>query len=99
MLTTNQRVFLLGSLGLAALLPANGEGFRNPPAGAYSLGRAGGRYAQNDDPSTIVQNPANFVDFGSTEFSIAPSGVYIHVEHENSNSETTDPWKLLPNLF
>src|SRR4051812_23716486 len=100
MLTTNQRVsFLFASLSLAALLPANGEGFRNPPAGAYSLGRAGGRYAQNDDPSTIVHNPANFVDFPSTEFSIAPSGVYIHVEHETSGSETTDPWKLLPNLF
>jgi long-chain fatty acid transport protein len=93
--------FLAASLSLAALLPAFGEGFRNPPAGAYSLGRAGGRYAQNDDPSTVVQNPANFVNFETTEFSIAPSFVYIHVEHEAGGvkTETRDPWKLLPNFF
>jgi long-chain fatty acid transport protein len=99
---SNHRVsFLLTSLSVAALLPTYGEGFRNPPAGAYSLGRAGGRYAQNDDPSTVVHNPANFVDFDSTQLSVAPSFVYIHIEHENAGvkSETTDPWKLLPNFF
>jgi long-chain fatty acid transport protein len=92
---------LVGSLGIAALLPVHGEGFRNPPAGGFSLGRAGGRYAQNDDPSTVVHNPANFVDFDSTRISVAPSFIYIGVEHEAGGvkTETTDPWKLLPNFF
>jgi hypothetical protein len=82
MLSPNHRVSLfLASLSIGALLPACGEGFRNPPAGAYSLGRAGGRYAQNDDPSTVVHNPANFVDFDTTRISVAPSFVYIHIEH------------------
>jgi long-chain fatty acid transport protein len=102
LLTKQHRASLfLTSLSIAALLPIHGEGFRNPPAGAYSLSRAGGRYAQNDDPSTVVQNPANFVNFESTEFSVAPSFVYIHIEHENAGvkTETRDPWKLLPNFF
>ena len=96
-----QRQFLIGCLGIASLVPAFGEGFRNPPAGAFSLGRAGGRYAQNDDPSTVVHNPANFVDFESTRISVAPSFIYIGVEHETggTKTETTDPWKLLPNFF
>lgn len=96
------RATLVGSLSLAALLPLHGEGFRNPPAGAYSLGRAGGRYAQNDDPSTVVHNPANFVDFESTRLSVAPGFVYIHIEHEGGagvKTETTDPWKTLPSFF
>src|SRR3954471_10774834 len=98
----NQRVPLfLGSLSIAALLPLHGEGFRNPPAGAYSLGRAGGRYAQNDDPSTVVHNPANMTDFETPQLSIAPSFVYIHIEHDSGGvkTETTDPWKTLPNFF
>jgi long-chain fatty acid transport protein len=98
---TNHR-FLLCSLSIAALLPiAHGEGFRNPPAGAFALGRAGGRYAQNDDPSTVVHNPANFVDFDTIEASVAPSFVYIHIEHQNAGvkTETVDPWKTLPNFF
>lgn len=91
-----------GALSLAAMLPAHGEGFRNPPAGAYSLGRAGGRYAQNDDPSTIVHNPANFVDFEKPELGIEPGFVYIHIEHTDPNgvkTETRDPWKMLPAFF
>jgi len=101
-LLNQQRVPLfIASLSIAALLPIHGEGFRNPPAGAYSLGRAGGRYAQNDDPSTVVHNPANFVNFDQTEISVAPSFIYIHIENENNGvkTETRDPWKLLPNFF
>jgi long-chain fatty acid transport protein len=97
-----KRALLTASLSVAALLPVHGEGFRNPPAGAFSLGRAGGRYAQNDDPSTVVHNPANFADFEKPVLSAAPSVVYIHVEHEAANgvkTETRDPWKLLPNVF
>src|SRR5947208_3321467 len=75
-LTNHQ--FLLCSLSVAALLPiAHGEGFRNPPAGAFALGRAGGRYAQNDDPSTVVHNPANFVDFDTTQLSVG-AGLDVH---------------------
>ena len=49
--------FLLG----AGLLPTYAEGFRNPPAGAATLGRAGINLAQDDDASTVARNPANLV--------------------------------------
>src|SRR5256885_16759197 len=55
------------------------EGFKNPPAGAFNLGRAGGRIAQIDDSSSVAQNPANLMDLEAPEFLFAPSAVYIHV--------------------
>ncbi len=78
------------------------EGFRNPPPGAFNLGRAGGRIAQIDDASAVTQNPANLVDLSDMEVQIAPSIVYIHVSYDSPaglSSETRDPWKLLPNFF
>jgi hypothetical protein len=47
---------------------ASAEGFRNPPAGAFNLGRAGGRIAQIDDSSAVAQNPANLMDLPDPEF-------------------------------
>src|SRR5437763_17120052 len=78
------------------------EGFRNPPAGAFNLGRAGGRIAQIDDSSAVAQNPANLMDLEAPEFLFAPSAVYIHAKYESpsgASAETKDPWKLLPNVF
>ncbi|MEW6159619.1 MAG: outer membrane protein transport protein [Verrucomicrobiota bacterium] len=81
---------------------ARAEGFRNPPPGAFSLGRAGGRIAHIDDASAVTHNPANIVDLAGPQFSVSPSLVYIHIERQattGTREETTDPWKLLPNLF
>ena len=81
---------------------AHAEGFRNPPAGAANLGRAGGRIAHVDDASAIAQNPANLVDLQSPEFQFAPSAVYIKVDYQSPGGVTAttgNPWKFLPNLF
>jgi long-chain fatty acid transport protein len=91
---------LILSAGIS--LPAWAEGFRNPPAGAFNLGRAGGRITQIDDASAIAQNPANLVDLPGPDFVFAPSIVYIHIDYQSlsgANAETKKPWKLLPNGF
>jgi len=81
---------------------AHAEGFRNPPAGAANLGRAGGRIAFVDDSSAIAQNPANLVNLQSPEFQFAPSVVYIKVDYQSftgATATTDNPWKFLPNFF
>lgn len=88
------------AVGLA--LSANAEGFRNPPAGAFNLSRAGGRIAQVDDSSAVAQNPANLVDLTGTDIQFAPSIVYIKADFKSASGETAhtiNPWKLLPNFF
>jgi long-chain fatty acid transport protein len=78
------------------------EGFRNPPPGAFNLGRAGGRIAQIDDSSAVQQNPANLVDLTNAEAQLAPAVVYIRSSFEGPSGQsarTIDSWKLLPNAF
>jgi long-chain fatty acid transport protein len=87
-------VFLINS--------SHAEGFRNPPAGAFNLGRAGGRIAQVDDSSAAAQNPANLVDLSGPEIQVAPSVVYISADFKSptgQSAESQDPWKVLPNAF
>jgi long-chain fatty acid transport protein len=82
--------------------PVWAEGFRNPPPGAFNLGRAGGRIAQVDDSSAVQQNPANLVDLPTTEMQFAPTVVDISAKFKSPNgqtAETEDPWKLIPNFF
>lgn len=81
---------------------ATGEGFRNPPPGAFDLGRAGGRIAQVDDSSAIAQNPANLINVPAPEANLAPSFIFYHVDYHAANGqtdETVGPWKVLPNFF
>lgn len=94
----NTRIFFTTALA-ATIGQSFGEGFRNPPAGAYSLGRAGGRFAQNDDPSTAYHNPANTVDIEGTTLSLAPGFVYISIERNGGTEQTKEPWKALPHFF
>jgi len=82
--------------------PGNAEGFRNPPAGTFSLGRAGGRIAHIDDPSATTQNPANLTGLTSTEIQFSPSVIYMGVEFASTNSQTAkteNPWKALANGY
>lgn len=78
------------------------EGFRNPPAGAFGLGRAGGRIAQIDEASAVTHNPANLVELKEAEFSFASTIVYIQADYESPgglSARTRDPWKALPGIF
>jgi len=97
-------VLALVLIGSTALLNQSieAEGFRNPPPGAFDLGRAGGRIAQVDDASAAAHNPANLVDLDSPEIQFSPSIVYISADYTSptgQTAESTDPWKFLPNLF
>lgn len=88
--------------GVLCLAQTHGEGFRNPPPGAFNLGRAGGRIAHVDDSSAVAQNPANLVDLEKPEVQFTPSVVYIKVDYESPSGDkasTENPWKILPNLF
>jgi long-chain fatty acid transport protein len=91
-------------IGLVALttMPVGGEGFRNPPPGAFGLARAGGRIAQVDDASAVTHNPANLMDLKSPEAMVAPSFVAIMAEFSGPGgaySKTRDPWKSLPAAY
>lgn len=91
-------------LAATALTVSEGlsEGFRNPPPGAFSLARAGGRRAQIDTPDAAYHNPANLADLRGIGAELSPTFVYIKVEHDSDtgqSGETTDPLKILPNAF
>jgi long-chain fatty acid transport protein len=94
--------FVTAGLLAGAMTSSYGEGFRNPPPGAFNLGRAGGRIAHVDDSSAVAQNPANLVELTGPEFQFTPGAVYIKVDYEAADGDTAttkNPWKLLPNFF
>lgn len=97
------RGLLLATTAVAVSESALGEGFRNPPPGAFSLARAGGRRAQIDSADAAYHNPANIVNIPGIAVELSPTFVYIKVEHQNSvtgeTAETTDSFKILPNAF
>ena len=81
-----RKSFYLPSLAIAGLAAASSlhlaaEGFRNPPAGDFGLGRSGGKFAQVDDVTAIAHNPANLVYLPEASFSLEPTLVYIHVDY------------------
>ena len=99
--TTNPVLWCVVATFVLAL-NVGAEGFRNPPPGAFNLGRAGGRIAQVDDSSAVQQNPANLVDLTNAEAQLAPTVVYIRSSFEGPSGQsarTIDSWKFLPNAF
>ena len=95
---------VLGIGFLLTSLATYGEGFRNPPAGTFGLGRAGGRIAHVDDSSAVTQNPANLTALKESEVQFSPSIVYMGVDFASTaapgRAATTEaPWKILPNAF
>ncbi|HAV64584.1 MAG TPA: hypothetical protein DCY13_19725 [Verrucomicrobiales bacterium] len=98
--------FSLSSLAAAGLtlapqFQAQAEGLRNPPPGAYALGRSGSRAAHVGDSSAITHNPANLPDIGALDYSLSLMGVHISVDYEgpSGSAGTVDPWKALPALY
>ena len=96
------RTGALAAVASTILPTALAEGFRNPPAGAFSLARAGGRIAQVDNPEAATHNPANMVDVEG--FAFEPSITFVHLDVQyrgdgGGEAETRDPFKYLPNFF
>jgi len=81
---------------------AQGEGFRNPPAGTFNLGRAGGRIAHIDDSSATTQNPANLTELDRTQIQLSPNIIYMSVDFDSptgQSAKTENPWKGLLNGY
>ena len=93
---------LTGLTTMLAAGAASGEGFRNPPPGAYGLGRAGSRAAQVDDATAITHNPANLTDLKTLDAATSLLAVRIGVDYEGAGgatAQTVDPWKLVPAFY
>lgn len=89
-------------LATASALTLKAEGFRDATIGGFDLGRSGGRIAQVDDSTAVQNNPANLMDVTNAEVQLAPSVIYINVNYEAPNgqsSSTIHPVKALPNFF
>ena len=82
---------------------AHAEGFRNPPEGAATLGRAAINIAQDDDASTVARNPANLVLLPAPQVLVGADVIHSKVQFTSALSgvtdQTEDPWKYLPYAF
>lgn len=104
--TPHHREHLIGCGLLLSLLlasPSVSEGFRNPPAGAFNLGRAGGRIAHVQDATAVTHNPANLVAATNYQAQAALGLVYMKVAHSSAapgqSAQTENPWKVLPAAY
>lgn len=91
----------MGVISTLALGSACAEGFRNPPPGAFGLGRSGSRIAHVADSSAITHNPANLAGLAGIDASASLLAVRIAADYEgvSGTAETVDPWKYLPALY
>jgi len=88
-------LLLVQTLGLA-------DGYRNPPEGAAAQGRAGARYTQGDDPSTVTFNPANLMDLERQSVMLSAGVGYSQVKYTSplgQSEDSEDPWRILPAVF
>jgi long-chain fatty acid transport protein len=99
----SRAVVALGLVWGLAALPARSEGFRNPPAGGATLGRAAINIAQDDDASTVARNPANLALLPAAQVQVGVTLIHTKAEFTGAlsgMSETTeDPWKYLPYVY
>lgn len=79
------------------------EGFRNPPEGGATLGRAAVNIAQDEDASTVARNPANLVLLPEAQVQVGANVFHTKVQFTSALSgqtdETEEPWKFLPYAF
>jgi len=88
-------LLLVQTLGLA-------DGYRNPPEGAAAQGRAGARYTQGDDPSTVTFNPANLMDLERQSVMLSAGVGYSQVKYTSplgQSEDSEDPWRILPAVY
>ncbi|HTI71966.1 MAG TPA: outer membrane protein transport protein [Candidatus Limnocylindria bacterium] len=89
-------------LTLASILATHAEGFRNPAAGAASLGQAGGRRVFSDDASAAFEQPSNLVGLDQWEVSLEPVFLLQTVRYTSpsgATEDTKDTARILPSLF
>lgn len=77
------------------------NGFRNPPAGAEALGRAGGKIAQVDDASAVEHNPANLTEIKNPQAMVSLTVIDTSTDFRSpmGTASTKDSWKFLPDVF
>jgi long-chain fatty acid transport protein len=96
-------LFLFIALAFFSPAPSLAEGYRLSPAGSFDLGRAGGRIAQVDDSSAVVQNPANMTVLTNAQIQLAPSIIYFSANFNSAaagqSASTVDRWHFIPNAF
>ena len=73
---------LAGLAAASQTVSLQAEGLRNPPPGAFALGRAGSRAAHVEDSSAITHNPANLTRIGDLDATLSLMAVHISVDYE-----------------
>lgn len=97
-------IVLSVTLVFLSLPRADADGYRLSPPGTFDLGRAGGRIAQVDDSSAVVQNPANLTDLTNAQIQVTPGIIYFDSNFQSSSApgqsaNTKEPWNFIPNAF
>ena len=88
-------VIVMSAVALLVCDVARADGFRNPVETPSAQGRAGARYTQADDASTVTYNPANLMDLEEPSVLTAVTFGYTKVDYTapwGQSEETKSPW-------
>jgi long-chain fatty acid transport protein len=90
----------LAGVMLCLACGASADGFRNPPATAAALGKAGKCIVWVDDASAVFYNPANLDDVSARQLQLSGVVGYSGAEYSGAlgETETDAPWSVLPAL-
>jgi long-chain fatty acid transport protein len=85
---------VLLTLGVAT----RADGFRNPPATATALSKAGACTVWVDDASAVFYNPANLSDVSAPQLQLSGLVTYSGAEYRGvvGGTETEDAWAAIP---
>lgn len=92
----------VGLLMCTVVYSGHANGFRNPPDGAFSLGRAGGKIAHVEDASAISINPANLATLGQPQVQVGATFVESDTSYtgpDGRKSDTDGGTAILPSIF
>ena len=99
---TSFRTLAVCLTGWALIGPpvARADGFRNPPATAAALGKAGKCVVWVDDASAVFYNPANLTDVSARQLQLSAVVGYSGVDYSGAlgATETDAPWSVVPAL-
>lgn len=101
----NMKMFLVFSSTASLLLlnfgNAFADGFRNPPAGAAGLGRAGVNINHAEDASSVFYNPANMLlpETTAVQAGLALARLKTDFKSEFGTEGMRDSWHAMPYAF